>query len=231
MAKVISREGLAWRFSMRCPCSSMAGLAVGKGVGCKHGQMPLTKVWSFPWPKIQVCIELRAVPVPIAQVFSLLLDVVGCPISTKSIIVAMVPKSWPAMQSGQFLAFTTEMQHLMEVTHREGSSSAFTPVAPQPFSCCAEINAPKENATPAFCLSGISLKVLKTYICVSLDVLWVFPLKLTKWIRLHRIKAKWVLTHHAGKSRWSGSLEGKEEESAELAPFILCFYLFKGYFF
>lgn len=116
-------------------------------------------------------------------------------------------------------------------SHPQGSSSAFTPVAPQPFSCCAEINAPKENATPAFCLSGISLKVLKTYICVSLDVLWVFPLKLTKWIRLHRIKAKWVLTHHAGKSRWSGSLEGKEEESAELAPFILCFYLFKGYFF
>lgn len=65
-----------------------------------------------------MCIELRAVPVPIAQVVSLLLDVVGCPISNKSIIVAMVPKSWPAMQSGQFLAFTTEMQHLMEVTHR-----------------------------------------------------------------------------------------------------------------
>lgn len=29
--------------------------------------------------------------------------------------------------------------------------SVLTPVAPQPFSCCAKINAQKENATPAFC--------------------------------------------------------------------------------
>lgn len=84
----------------------------------------------------------------------------------------------------------------------------------------------------AFRLSGTGLKVLKTYICVSLDVLWVFPLKLTKWIRLYRMKAKWVLTHRAGKSHWSGSLEGKEEEPILNLP--LSFYTsnyLKSFFF
>ena len=47
-----------------------------------------------------------------------------------------------------------ELQHLLAMAPSSppgSGTSLLTPVEPQPFSCCAEINAQKENATPAFC--------------------------------------------------------------------------------